>query len=371
MTRLSCITILLLPVFAYAQAGNQQEPLKPPASQEAAKKRPPTTRHSREEVGTTKISRDDTGYIESAFIQSLVRFRFDAAFDDRNLDLANYFYSAGLSNQVARVNYREYHFKVEYAFAQRFSGFIDVPIRTLAPQVSYQCQPACTAQSQLQTVVPAPSQGFTGLSDVRAGVKFGLWQRPKEQLTFQLSTSMPSGDTSHGLGIGHATIEPYLLYARSLNEKVGIFGEFGDTHPISNAQSFVFDPTRGAAEQNFAADVVNYGVGISYGLRPQARVRITPVLELVGWKVTGGLASIIAAGPGGQPVVYVVPPNTAPAFGSNIVNLKGGWRTSWGEHNSVYAGVGFQLSHAGWYREILRLEYRYAFDRLPWKRNQP
>jgi hypothetical protein len=367
MTPILRLAIVALPVLAYAQQdSNRQQPKPPP--KEAAKKQPPASRRVPDEFGKTRISRDDTGYIESAFIQSLVRFRFDAAFDDRNIDLANYFYSAGLANQVAKLNFREYQVKIEYAFGRRLSAFIDTPIRTLAPQASFQCQPECTAQSQTQTVIPAANTAFSGLSDVKVGLKVGLLNRPNEQLTFQLSASIPTGNNDKGLGTGHATIEPYLLYARSLNAKANVFGEFGDSHPFSNAQSFVFDPTRSTTEQNFAADVLNYGLGASYALRQQSRVRITPVLELVGWKVTGGLASIVAPGPTGQPVVYVVPPNSAPAFGSNIVNLKGGWRTFWGEHHSIYTGVGVELSHAGWYREILRIEYRYRFDQLPWKR---
>jgi len=69
----------------------------------------------------------------------------------------------------------------------------------------------------------------------------------------------------------------------------------------------------------------------------------------------------IAPGPGGQSIAYVVPPNTPPAFGSNIVNVKAGWRTSWGRHISIYTGLGVQVTHAGWYHELLRIEYRYVF----------
>ncbi len=346
--------------YARQDTGQQSAP-KPPAPTKASKKHRTASSQQPGQFETTEIARDDTGYIESAFIQSLARFRFDAGFGDRNIDLANYFYGGGLTNTVAKLNFQEYRFKGEYAFARRLSAFVDIPIRRISPTVSYLCVPDCTAQSQLQTVVPTANQAFTGLSDVRAGFKVGLLDRPRTHLTFQLSTSFPTGNTAHGLGTGLNTIEPFILYAQRMSSRLNVFGEIGDTHPIGGAQSFVFNPLRSPTQQNFAADVVNYGIGASYGLLQQSRVRFTPVLELVGWKVTGGLTTIVAAGPTGQPVAYVVPPGSAPAFGSDIVNLKAGWRTSWGEHNSIYAGVGLQLSHAGWYRELLRIEYRYVF----------
>jgi len=126
--------------------------------------------------------------------------------------------------------------------------------------------PGCTAQSELQTVAPTANVGFTGLGDLHAGFKAGPWNNDNEQVTVQLSTSIPTGDTGEGLGTGHHTIEPYLLYAQRVSEHINIFGELGDVHPIGGARSFVFDPYRSATEQSFAGDVVNYGVGASYGL---------------------------------------------------------------------------------------------------------
>jgi len=236
---------------------------------------------------------------------------------------------------------------------------------------------ACPEPPALQAVLQkAPNQRVTDLTDVRAGLKLGLISRPGQQLTFQLSTSFPTGTKHHGLGIDHNTIEPFVLYAQRLTPHLNVFGEIGDTHPIGGLQSCVLDPAPqkdcSMQSQKFAGDVVNYGVGTSYGLSQQSRVRFTPVLELVGWKVTGGLVTIVApcrtvpapnVCPTGQFAAYIVPPNNPLAYGSNIVNLKLGLRTSWGDHNSIYAGAGVQLSHAGWYRQVLRIEYRYIFKR--------
>jgi hypothetical protein len=360
MTRICWMAALIIPAaLGYAQQSTGQQPAPNKSStQKAAKKRSTSARRGADEFGKIRIAHDDTGYIESAFIQSQLRFRFDSAFGDRNIDLAGFFYKGGglkngLKNTVSKLNFREYHLFGEYAFAGRLSAFADVPIRSISPTVSYECRQVCA---------PAGNQGFSGLSDVRAGFKLGLISRPGQQLTFQLSTSFPTGNTAHGLGTDHNTIEPFVLYAQTLSPSLNIFGEIGDTHPIGGVQSSVTNaPSSG--KQNFAGDVVNYGVGASYGVSQQSRVRFAPVLELVGWKVTGGLVTIVAPCLTGQSVECVVSPNSPPAYGSNIVNLKWGLRTSWGDHNSIYAGGGTQLSHAGWYREVFRIEYRYIFKR--------
>jgi hypothetical protein len=50
------------------------------------------------------------------------------------------------------------------------------------------------------------------------------------------------------------------------------------------------------------------------------------------------------------------------ADGSNIVNLKGGARTSIGKNQSFYVGYGHALTTANiWYKQILRIEYRRTF----------
>jgi hypothetical protein len=46
---------------------------------------------------------------------------------------------------------------------------------------------------------------------------------------------------------------------------------------------------------------------------------------------------------------------------TNIQNLKGGVRIFLGEHDSTYAGYGRQITHIGWRRDLLCVEYRHTF----------
>ena len=82
----------------------------------------------------------------------------------------------------------------------------------------------------------------------------------------------------------------------------------------------------------------------------QARLnQIAPVIELVGWSVLGGRET--------NPYLQ----HTEPADGIKIVNLKIGARTTFGVHSSLYVGYGRALTFADWYRDLVRVEYRYSF----------
>ena len=102
----------------------------------------------------------------------------------------------------------------------------------------------------------------------------------------------------------------------------------------------------------FAGDVLFYGVGPSYVVYRTDRVKIAPVIELVGWRVLSGLVTVNLNSNDQEAVS---------ASDTDIVNLKMGAGTSIGSHSSFYLGGGYALTHAHWYKGIVRAEYRYSF----------
>jgi hypothetical protein len=58
--------------------------------------------------------------------------------------------------------------------------------------------------------------------------------------------------------------------------------------------------------------------------------------------------------------LLVVPP-VSPADGTNIVNLKVGARAIFDDSSSIYVGWGHALTDQLWYKNIIRVEYRYSF----------
>ena len=304
------------------------------------------------------------GYIDSAIISSQIRIRFDAGFHVDRPDRAEFFYAqyAGLNGPgppfvVADLNFQQLYLQAEYAPRKRLSFFTEVPVRWIQPQLTVAAKNPSFSPPFPQNV------NVAGLSDVAAGFKVAAVASSDQYLTFQFQAYFPSGDASKGLGTNHYSVEPALLYYRRLSDRLALEAQVGDSHPIGGSscpQPCIADPSPPGAPASggFAGDVFFYGVGPSYVLYRGENVRIAPVVELVGWRVLGGLETMCVpnvpcSSPDGQEGVS--------ADGTNIVNLKVGARTSIGRHNSFYVGFGHAVTRSHWYEEIVRAEYRYSF----------
>lgn len=303
-----------------------------------------------------KIPGSMVGYIDNPIVESQIRIRFDAAFEDQFPDRSEFFYAkcgcyAFLGNSAATdphapgpgpgvpaaINFQQLYMNVEYSPRRRFSAFVEVPIRWLQPQAFLKAPPF------------APFSNQSGLSDVNAGFKFAAVVSEGTYLTFQFKSYFPSGDASKGLGTNHYSLEPSLLLYHSFSDRWTLEGQIGDWHPIGGSAGV---PT--AASEGFAGDVFFYGIGPSYKLYSRNRLQIAPVVELFGWHVLSGFQT--------EPAPQPNPTSAASEVsGMNIVNLKAGVRTSIGFHNSIYVGFGQALTHDDWYKHLVRLEYRYSF----------
>lgn len=230
---------------------------------------------------------------------------------------------------VAHLNFQRLYMYGEYAPIRRFSAFVEIPIRWIQPQ-----------KFAPNTLPSFGSQA--GLSDVSAGFKVAVLSTAKHYLTFQFGATFPSGDSYKGLGTDHYSVEPNVLYFQQISDRLTFEGQLGDTHPI------------GGDVPGFPGEVFTYGVGPSYTVYKTEQLRLTPVLEIVGWRVIGG--KVADADLKAQDLPPVIS-----ADGTNIVNLKAGFRTSIGNHNSIYVGYGQALTHEMWYKHLVRLEYRYTF----------
>jgi hypothetical protein len=191
-----------------------------------------------------------------------------------------------------------------------------------------------------------PFGNESGLSDVQAGFKFAALASSSHYLTFQFRAYTPSGDSSKGLGTNHWSVEPSLLYYQKLSSRWAVEGQLTYWHPIGGSAGVPVTNHEG-----YAGDIFNYGIGPSYRLINRENFRLSPVVELVGWKVLGGFET--APGP--------IDNAAAEVSNINIVNIKVGARASFGRHNSIYAGFGRAVTFSDWYRDLFRIEYRYSF----------
>jgi hypothetical protein len=337
-----------------ANNGTAHPPSQEPKPAEDQKKKPPPVNKPPIEIKRPPIDASMVGYIDNAIVGSEVRVRFDAAFNDAFPDRAEFVYAKcgcfrnppptdpnalppdpnapGPGPGIPKnVNFQTLSFMGEYAFNRRFSAFVEIPFRWIQPQV-------------LAAGPPPPPPAFpngAGISDVQAGLKFAMLASSRHYLTAQLLSYFPSGDSRSGLGTHHYSLEPALLYYQRLSERFEIEGELGGWLPIGGSSGV------GTLPQGFAGNLFFYGIGPSYTLINGERFRLAPVIELVGWNVTGGLQT------------GTLPPSSA--SGINIVNLKIGARMGFGGHSSLYVGYGKALTSADWYDQIVRVEYRYSF----------
>src|SRR5262245_43657376 len=138
----------------------------------------------------------DTGvsFLDSALPQTWLRLRFDSAARDRRPDRAEFFYaksglpgSPGLPLPERNVDYQEFSAYLEWAPNERFSTFVEVPVRALNPDFN---------------------DNHTGLGDVSSGVKWAFLRSEVFVTTFQFRTYVPTGAARRGLGTDHVRVEP-------------------------------------------------------------------------------------------------------------------------------------------------------------------
>jgi hypothetical protein len=295
-----------------------------------------------------RASADRTGslYNDSAIIGTNLRLRVDAVYGINTPDLAEYY----LKRQDATgpfetsLDYQELNAYFEQAFSDRLSVFAEQPLRFCNPTIN---------------------ENVSGVADLRAGVRFGLFAAPDESqyVTFQLRTYIPTGlaGTRYFNGVlappittGHFSIEPAILYYQRLSDRLTLEIDLRDWIPIGGSTG---DPVTPA---NFAGNTLQYGFGLTYqwlrsdGFGGAPRATFSPVFETVGWTVLDGLAHVATSPDGSTGLLTDV-------SGDTIVNFKASGRLDWGRGHSLAVGYGWSATKDHWYSDIVRFEYRLSF----------
>ncbi len=286
----------------------------------------------------SSTSDSNVGYIDSAWVGNLVRFRVDAAFGNDRPDRAEFFYAKcgcfratgdpnapGPPLAESKVNYQTLEADVQFLLNDRFAAFLETPVRLIQPEQNVDAG---------------------GFGDLQTGFKFAFWACEHCEVTFQLRTYIPTGNASLGLGTDHVSLEPALLWSQKLPENWVLEGEFRDWIPIGGSTA------AGTGLENktssFDGNILRYGLGIGYNANVDCKLRITPIFELVGWTLLGGISDRLA-GP------------ISDETGTTIVNAKIGVRLTHTCGESFYVGYGRALTRDVWYTDTLRVEYRYSF----------
>jgi len=304
-------------------------------------------RTSTKQATTILVDNSNTGYIDNAIVRTRVQVRIDSATLSNEPDRAEFFYAkcgcfanpalAGILGPAfdptapgpgdlpeADVNYQDLETTFEYAFLKnRVSFLAEIPLRRVE--------------------LGDNNATFSGLADIRLGAKVALLASDGRHFTFQLKSYIPTGDARKGLSIDHTSWEPGLLYYKRFARRFAFESELRYFIPTSGSSAVGLSDDDSA---EFSGDVVRLGVALGYDFTLRSGRTITPVGEVVGWRVLGGFKTPTQG--------------EVDAEDDNIVNLKLGLRIGFDRKSSLYAGYGTALTDDWWYEDIFRLEYRYG-----------
>jgi hypothetical protein len=261
-------------------------------------------------------------WLDSAVIRSQGRMSFDDAGGDHRPTRAEYVqprgglpFSPGPPLPERNVDYQELTTYGEVVVIPSLSTFLITPIRFVNADVN---------------------QDVWGLGDISLGFKWAFVSSSDLLATFQLRATIPTAVHS-ALGTDHVSLEPALLFNYHLTDYLTLEGEGKFWAPIGGT--------------DFAGNIVQYGVALSYGQRSPSDIWLVPVIEAIGWSVLDGKQLVPEPGP------FLV----ENAGGTTIVNVYGGLRLGLGNNASIYAGYGRALTGPAWYKDIWRIELRFYF----------
>jgi hypothetical protein len=295
----------------------------------------PQVRPALQNTATPRRRASMVGYLDDPIVSSKVRARYELGFENTVPDRAEFFYAkCGCfggdapgpgPGAAADLDFRQAFILGEYAANDRVSIFGELPIRWISPQ----------------SFIPGTGAAFgdqSGLGDIRAGAKVSLSGDDSYTFTLQVKAFLPTGAADEGLGTDHLSLEPSALYFRQFN-RGAIEAQGGIWLPYGGA-----DGLADGLHEHFAGNIFFYGFGPSVDVVSTDRLRVSPIVELIGWHVLGGYAA-----PG------------VDAEGTKIYNIKFGARVTMNNQGSFYFGYGKALTDATWYENILRFEYRHGF----------
>jgi hypothetical protein len=250
------------------------------------------------------------------------RLRFDAAYNLERPDRAEFYWAKiggkGPKLPERSVNYQDVRMYWEIGGAA-FSTFTELPIRVLDPEVN------------LNTA---------SLGDMTIGTKLRLLDEGRWQMTQVMRTFMQTGLAKRGLGNGHVSMEPGLLFRYQYSPETYLHSELKYWFPIGG------DP-------DYSGQVLRYGFGWSHVAYDNDDIAIMPTLEVVGWAVLDGLET----DPFGLPVA--IDPEA-------ILNIYPGVRLflseecPFGKFEAGFSG-GVTLTRNHWYEGLLRLDLRWSW----------
>ncbi len=302
---------------------------------------------------------DSAFFVDAARPVSQMRLRWDTVWNFRNPDRAEFLWARQNTapNQVGppgskgfgkgprgiagRTDYSELSLYSEGA-AGKIGVFVETPYRDLDPDTSGVVQ-------KLNPVVP--SQHASGFADLTLGTKTLLLDCELLQMAFQFKTFLPVGAFTKGLGTGHVSLEPSLLFALRLTPEAYLQAQLSYWIPIAG------DPL-------YQGDVFHFHMSLNKVLwQPCGGIQVVGTFELNEWTILGGaytVSSFLVPNPTAGDLNNPLAPVSASAS-SSFLSLGPGVRLFICDKFDIGVGSAFTVTGTGWADETVRAEFRWRF----------
>jgi len=280
---------------------------------------------------------DSAFFVDAARPQTQLRIRYDDGFNLQHPDRAEYFWAeetkkgpSFMTSSKASVfpNTIDHESLSLYqeAAAGNFSAFVEMPY------VSYDDLNPGTGQ-QLGT--------HTGFGDMTVGTKAMLLDCELLQTTFEFKTFILTGNFTDGLGTGHVSLEPSLLFDLRISPEMYSQSQFSYWIPIGG-------------NRGFQGSIFHLHLSLNRTLwHPTPGIEVVGTGEVNEWSILGG--EYTAPGVDGSTPVVVS------ARHETIVSMGPGIRVFICGKIDVGVGSAFSLTGQRWDEELIRAEFRWRF----------
>jgi hypothetical protein len=263
-------------------------------------------------------------FVDAARPQTQTRFRWDSGFDLEFPDRAEFFWAKQggkgprppAGRAVSKLRYGEFSMYTEGATG-RVGAFVEIPYRSTYPDIDF--------------------LGDAGFADMNVGTKTLLLDSELLQVAFQFRTFIPTAAPNKGLGTGHTSLEPSLLYGLRLDPDTYLQCQFAHWIPIGG-------------DGEYQGETFHYHFSLNRVLYRMSRdIQLIGTGELNGWVPLDGLMTDPGTG---------VPIRTK---GDTLVSAGPGLRLVFCDKIDFGCGAAFAITNHHWAEQLIRAEFRWRF----------
>jgi hypothetical protein len=203
-----------------------------------------------------------------------------------------------------------------------------------------------------------PCCNVSGFADMNLGTKSVLLDCELLLLTFQFKTYLPTGNFITGLGTGHVSLEPSLLFTLKLTPDCYLQGQYAYWIPVGG-------------DALYEGDIFHQHYSLNKTLWcPCPGLRLVGTLECEHWQVLGGdftsptllvvKQQQVADGKGGMKNVPALAP-VAQSATTGMFSAGPGLRFFICDKLDVGVGTQIAVTEDHWEEELVRFDFRWRF----------